>query len=124
MRDIDWERYDRSALEPAVRLTWEAAMARFFADRTKREIAEEGRRRGINAAVANEPADLLTDPQLSARGYFGPLVWPEDGRKVMAPKYFVRTGGEPAAASDCLRPGKAMGALFELKHNRRGHKDA
>jgi crotonobetainyl-CoA:carnitine CoA-transferase CaiB-like acyl-CoA transferase len=49
---------------------WEAAIAAFFLSRTKHEIAIEGLRRGINACVANEPADVLADPHLAARGFF------------------------------------------------------
>jgi crotonobetainyl-CoA:carnitine CoA-transferase CaiB-like acyl-CoA transferase len=45
-------------------------MARFFSERSKAELNEEGQRRGINAAVLCEPADVLNDPQLSARGFW------------------------------------------------------
>jgi crotonobetainyl-CoA:carnitine CoA-transferase CaiB-like acyl-CoA transferase len=93
MRDVDWDRYDRSALDSEVRKVWEAALAQFFGDRTKAEIGSEGRRRGINAAVANEPGDLLNDPQLQARGYFSAVDW-RDGSNVQVPRYFLRTGAE------------------------------
>jgi crotonobetainyl-CoA:carnitine CoA-transferase CaiB-like acyl-CoA transferase/benzoyl-CoA reductase/2-hydroxyglutaryl-CoA dehydratase subunit BcrC/BadD/HgdB len=94
MRDVDWDRYDRSALDPEVRKVWEAALAKFFADRGKAEIGSEGRRRGINAAVANEPGDLLNDAQLLAREYFAATTWPGDSREVRIPRYFLRTGAE------------------------------
>src|SRR5262245_9388491 len=63
LREVDWERYDRSALPADTRALWEDAMARFFGERSKAEIAGEGQRRGINAAVLCEPADVLQDPQ-------------------------------------------------------------
>jgi len=94
MRAVDWDRYDRSALDPEVRKVWEAALAQFFADRSKQEIGSAGRRRGINAAVANEPGDLLNDPQLLAREYVAVTAWPDDNRKVRIPRYFLRTGAE------------------------------
>lgn len=70
MREVDWLAYNRSTLAAETRAEWEAAMARFFASRTKHEIAAEGRRRGINACVVNEPADVLGDAHLRERGFF------------------------------------------------------
>lgn len=66
----DWLSYNRSTLPADTRAVWEAAIAAFFLSRTKHEIATEGLRRGINACVANEPADVLADPHLAARGFF------------------------------------------------------
>ena len=61
-------RYNRSTLDPALRADWEAAMAAFFATRSRAEMASEGRRRGINAyGVCASPADVLGDPHLQAR---------------------------------------------------------
>jgi crotonobetainyl-CoA:carnitine CoA-transferase CaiB-like acyl-CoA transferase len=71
MRGVDWVKYDRSALDEATRDVWQAAMAAFFRSRTKGEMRSEGRRRGINACVVNSPADVLEDPQLKAREFFG-----------------------------------------------------
>ncbi|MBO9669899.1 MAG: CoA transferase [Sphingobium sp.] len=70
LRGTDWLSYNRSTLPAETRATWEAAIAAFFESRTKAEIAEEGRRRGINACVVNEPADVLNDAHLAARGFF------------------------------------------------------
>lgn len=70
LRGVDWLQYNRSTLEPAIRADWEAAIEAFFRTRTKSEIAVEGRRRGINAAPVQEPADVLADPHLAARGFW------------------------------------------------------
>lgn len=70
LRGTDWLAYNRSTLPADIRAIWEAAIAAFFAGRTKAEIATEGRRRGINACVVNEPADVLADPHLAARSFF------------------------------------------------------
>ena len=70
VRGVDWLSYNRSTLPAETRAVWEAAIAEFFARRTKHEIASEGLRRGINACVVNEPADVLADPHLAARGFF------------------------------------------------------
>ena len=70
LRGTDWLSYNRSTLPAETRAVWEAAIAAFFATRTKAEIATEGLRRGINACVANEPSDVLADPHLAARQFF------------------------------------------------------
>ena len=70
MRDVDWLQYNRSTLDPALRADWEAAMADFFATRSRAEISSEGRRRGINACVLAAPADVLLDPHLRARNFW------------------------------------------------------
>jgi len=115
MRDIEWERYDRSALDPGVRQVWETAMATFFADRTKADISGEGRRRGINAAVANEPGDLLNDQQLQARKYFGACSWSET-ETIRVPRYFLRTGVDAEQASAMVRPGDHNLHVAQLSH--------
>ncbi|MDE2596684.1 MAG: CoA transferase [Sphingomonadales bacterium] len=70
LHGTDWLSYNRSTLPADTRALWEAAIAAFFLTRTKHDIATEGRRRGINACVANEPADVLADPHLAVRGFF------------------------------------------------------
>jgi crotonobetainyl-CoA:carnitine CoA-transferase CaiB-like acyl-CoA transferase len=104
MRGVDWLAYNRSTLPGETRAEWEAAMARFFASRTKDEIATEGRRRGINACVVNEPADVLADAHLAARGFFDtPSGLPErfavirDGNRTAAPA--VHSGERPGPLS-------------------------
>jgi crotonobetainyl-CoA:carnitine CoA-transferase CaiB-like acyl-CoA transferase len=70
LRGTDWLGYNRSTLPAETRAEWEATIAAFFRTRTKVDIAVEGLRRGINACVVNEPADVLADPHLAARGFF------------------------------------------------------
>lgn len=106
MRDVDWLSYDRGALPAPTRLSWEAAIDAFFRSRTKADIASEGRRRGINAAVAMTPADLLEDEHLAARGFFATTQ--ADGKTVRAPSRTLNVG---AAAP--LAPPPAPGAQTE-----------
>jgi crotonobetainyl-CoA:carnitine CoA-transferase CaiB-like acyl-CoA transferase len=106
LRGTNWERYNRSTLDPEVRARWEAAIEAFFRTRTKKEIREEGRRRGINATVVAEPADVLADPHLQAREF-----WTESKR----PSRFVRVTPGPTApartnaAPVITRPGPLSG---------------
>ncbi len=74
LRDVDWLNYNRSTLDAATRATWEKAIAAFFLSRTRAQIRVEGRQRGINACVVEEPDDVLADPHLEARGF-----WTEEG---------------------------------------------
>ncbi|MDV3457091.1 CoA transferase [Sphingomonas sp. HF-S4] len=100
LHGTDWLAYNRSTLPAQTRALWETAIGAFFATRTKAEIATEGRRRGINACVVNEPADVLADPHLAARGFFDTASGlPErfailrEGTGVAAPA--VHTGKRP-----------------------------
>jgi crotonobetainyl-CoA:carnitine CoA-transferase CaiB-like acyl-CoA transferase len=104
MHGTDWLAYNRSTLPAETRASWEAAIAAFFASRTKDEIAGEGRRRGINACVVNEPADVLADPHLAARGFLAtPSGLPErfaavrEGATGAAPA--IHTGDRPGPLS-------------------------
>ncbi|WP_165357526.1 CoA transferase [Sphingosinicella sp. CPCC 101087] len=107
LRGVDWLSYNRSTLDPAVRAEWEAAIAAFFATRSRAEMGREGRRRGINACVVADPADVLADPHLEARGF-----WQEaDG--IRSPSRFAswRPGPETAPPVDRerTRPGPLGG---------------
>ena len=60
----------------------------FFMNHTKKEIAEEGLKRGLNAASIDSPPDVLENRQLEARGYWVDLEHPESGSTLMYPKQF------------------------------------
>ncbi|MXO70816.1 CaiB/BaiF CoA-transferase family protein [Alteraurantiacibacter buctensis] len=107
MQGVDWLAYNRSTLAAETRAEWQAAMDAFFRSRNKAEIAGEGRRRGINACVVNEPADVLADEHLKARGFLDTA----DG----LPERFaaIRTG-QPAAAP-AIHAGKRPGPLSGVK---------
>jgi crotonobetainyl-CoA:carnitine CoA-transferase CaiB-like acyl-CoA transferase len=70
LQNVDWQTYNRSTLDPDTRTLWEQAIENFFRTRSKQQIASEGRRRGINACVVAEPADVLADPHLAARDFW------------------------------------------------------
>jgi crotonobetainyl-CoA:carnitine CoA-transferase CaiB-like acyl-CoA transferase len=104
LKGTDWLSYNRSTLPADTRASWEAAIAAFFATRTKAEMATEGLRRGINACVVNEPRDVLADKHLAARGFFDPVSGlPErfasfrEGARPAAPA--VQTGARPGPLS-------------------------
>lgn len=108
MRGTDWLAYNRSTLDPAVRATWETAIAAFFKTRTKADLRTEGRRRGTNACAVADPADVLADPHLIARDFWQE----EDGRQ--RPKRFAAfragpAGTPPAQPAEPRRSGPLAG---------------
>ncbi|MGD8809359.1 MAG: CoA transferase [Gammaproteobacteria bacterium] len=103
LRDVDWLEYNRSALDDDTRAIWEGAIAAFFATRTRANIRTEGRERGINACVVEEPADVVADPHLIERQF-----WRDDGG-IRLPGRFARltaASGEPVPAA-AARPAPA-----------------
>ncbi|WP_295639223.1 CoA transferase [Novosphingobium sp.] len=106
-KGTDWLAYNRSTLPAETRALWEAAIAAFFATRTKAEIASEGHRRGINACVVNEPADVLADPHLAARGFFATV----DG----LPERFAAIREGTASALPAARTGDRSGPLSGVR---------
>ncbi|MEP7311106.1 MAG: CoA transferase, partial [Pseudomonadota bacterium] len=107
LRDVDWLRYNRSTLDPALRVEWEAAIAAFFATRTRADIAGEGRRRGINACVVAEPADVLRDPHLQARDFWATVEGIRQPRRFVALREGVEVSQVTARAG--ARPGPLAG---------------
>jgi len=84
----NWEEFDFAAISREELDVHQEAIRNFFMNHTKKEIAEEGLRRKINAAVINSPADVLEDPQLRARSYWVDLEHPELDTNLAYPKYF------------------------------------
>ncbi|MCX7283343.1 MAG: CoA transferase [Novosphingobium sp.] len=104
----DWLAYNRSTLPAETRSVWEAAIAAFFLSRTKHDIATEGLRRGINACVANEPADVLADPHLAARGFF-------DTADGLPERFATFREGTTQVAAPAIHTGTRPGPLSGVK---------
>jgi crotonobetainyl-CoA:carnitine CoA-transferase CaiB-like acyl-CoA transferase len=108
LQGVDWASYNRSTLNPDLRIRWETAIEAFFRTRSKQEIATEGRKRGINACVVAEPHEVLADPHLQARDFWRT----EDG--VQVPGRFVQISSGPQATvrvipKEGARPGPLSG---------------
>ena len=74
---------------------------------TKKEIAEESLKRGVNACVANDPADVLANQHLAERGYWALIEHPELGVSLNCPKYFFLCD---ETENFSRRPAPAIGA--------------
>lgn len=108
MRGVDWLTYNRSTLPAETRAEWEAAMAQFFATKTRKDIASEGRQRGINACVVNEPADVLADPHLKARRFL-------DTASGLPERFAAIREGKPVEAGPAIHTGERPGPLSGIR---------
>jgi len=91
MRAItNWEEFDMATQDISKDLidTQQEAIRRFFLRHTKKEITEEGVKRGLNACAINNPADILGNPQLKARNYWAKINSPETNNSLKYPKYY------------------------------------
>lgn len=84
----NWDEFDFASLPKAELEVQQEAIRKFFMNHTKKEITEEGLKRGINACAINSLADVLENLQLKARSYWVDLEHPELGIKLTYPKYF------------------------------------
>jgi crotonobetainyl-CoA:carnitine CoA-transferase CaiB-like acyl-CoA transferase len=91
MRAItNWEEFDMAAQSVSKELldAQQEAIRQFFLRHTKKEITEEGFKRGLNGCAINDPADILENPQLKARKYWADMVGSQAGLSLKYPKYF------------------------------------
>jgi benzylsuccinate CoA-transferase BbsE subunit len=78
--------------DPELVATWKDRLAHidevllnFLAGHTKRELYEEGQRRGLLIAPANDPKDIFENPQLNYRRWFTPLEHSDLGTAITYP---------------------------------------
>ena len=84
----NWNDLDRGSLSQEMNDVFEEAIGKFFLRRTSKEIENEGRRRGINACVINNPSEVLQNPQLLARKFWKEVEHPELGTTITYPEHF------------------------------------
>jgi benzylsuccinate CoA-transferase BbsE subunit len=85
----NWEEFDMAKLTPETVNEWQTIIGeQFFSRHTKKEIAEGSLKRGIDALVVNDPADVLSYPHLRERKYWTEIAHPESGISLEYPKHF------------------------------------
>jgi len=84
----NWDEFDMAAVPREAIDAYQKAIARFFMNHSKKEIAEEGLKRGIEACIIHNPADVLEYSQLKSRNYWTDLEHPELGITFTYPKHF------------------------------------
>jgi len=90
-RVTNWGEFHPARISREELESYEEVIGKFFMNHTKEEIAEEGLKRGINAAPVHSAADVLESLQLRARDYWADLEHPEWGARLTYPKYFFLT---------------------------------
>lgn len=107
LREIkDWRTFDKAGITQAQWNRFEGAIRPFFLTLTKDQIRTEGKRRGINACVANDPLDVLNCDHLASRDYWSLLNDPDLG-PLRYPGYLFKTAADRHRT---LRPAPALGA--------------
>ncbi len=90
-----WEDHDMATVPRAVIEEHQDTIAKFFLNHTKKELAEEGLKRGIEACTVNTPADLLENNHLKVRDYWKDIESPDAAKKITVPvRFFLSTETE------------------------------
>lgn len=109
--DIDWARFDPTRATQVEVDAIEGPIGRFISSLTKREFLEGAHLREMLGYPVSNTADIATDPQLEARGFWQDIPGP-DGRIDRHCGAFVVVDGmrhSPVRTSDEPRAGSAKG---------------
>ena len=116
MRAItNWEEFDMAAQDVSKDLldAQQEAIRKLFLRHTKKEITEEGLKRGLNACAINNPSDILENPQLKARDYWANIDSPKANNPLKYPKYFFLSNQtESFVKSAAPVPGEYNDAIY------------
>jgi len=103
LAEIDWAKFDPTRANQAEVDAMEAPIAQFFGSVTKHEFLEEAHRREMLGYPVSTVADIATDPQLAARGFWQDLTGP-DGRPERHSGCFVVVDGARPALENAQAP--------------------
>jgi crotonobetainyl-CoA:carnitine CoA-transferase CaiB-like acyl-CoA transferase len=95
LADIDWARFDPTKATQAEVDALEAPVAKFFATITKREFLEQTHEREMLGYPVSTVADIASDPQLKARGYFQTLSRTNGGSETFCGSFAMIDGERP-----------------------------
>jgi len=95
---IDWTRFDPTRATQAEVDAMEAKMALFFHSLAKREFLEGAHRREMLGYPVSTVADIATDPQLQARGFWHDLPAPGGRIERQCGAFVVVDGARPPLA--------------------------
>jgi benzylsuccinate CoA-transferase BbsE subunit len=90
---IDWKKWDATQADQTEVDAIEAPVMKFFAGLTKREFLTEGHRREMLGYPVSTVADIASDPQLEARGFFQSIA---PSRERFCGSFAVIDGARPA----------------------------
>ncbi|MCZ7565816.1 MAG: CoA transferase [Burkholderiales bacterium] len=114
LASIDWRTWDPTGVTQAEVDAIEAPMARFFAGLAKREFLEEAHRREMLGYPVATVADIASDPQLAARGFWQDVAAPHGAIERHCGSFAVVDGKRrplgPHAAAEARRVRKSRAA--------------
>lgn len=85
LKGIEWTKVDMGRVSQRQLEEWEEAIGKFFLTKTKTEIYTESIKKDLMIFPANQPKDMLKDPQLRSRGYWVNMEHPELGKNLTYP---------------------------------------
>ncbi len=94
LTEIDWSRFEVTQLTQEEVDRLEAPIAEFFLTITKQEFLQEAIRRQMLGYPVSTVADIASDPQLEARGFWQDIQDPTTGRTLRYPGGFAIVNGE------------------------------
>lgn len=84
----NWEEFDMASVsQDTVEECQTIIGTQLFKKYTKKEIAEESLKRGVDLVIVNDPKDVLESPQLKERDFWAALSDPKNGRSLNYPKH-------------------------------------
>lgn len=95
---IDWAKFDPTRANQAEVDAMETPIAQFFRSVTKREFLEEAHRREMLGYPVSTTADIATDPQLEARGFWQDLPGVDGRAERHCGAFVVVDGARPPLA--------------------------
>ncbi len=93
LADIDWAKFDPTKADQAEVDALEIPVMKFFAGVTKREYLMEAHKREMLGYPVSTVADIVTDPQIQARGFFQTV--PGAGSETYCGSFAVIDGERP-----------------------------
>jgi crotonobetainyl-CoA:carnitine CoA-transferase CaiB-like acyl-CoA transferase len=84
----NWEDFDMASVsQDTIEACQSIIGTQLFKKYTKKEIAEESLKRGVDLVIVNSPSDVLESPQLKERDYWAALKNPETEFSFKYPKH-------------------------------------
>ncbi len=82
MKKMDWEIFDMASATEELFNEFSNHVGRFFAKYTKEELFKEAIKRKVTLYPVQTAADIMADPQLEARAFWGRVAYPELGEQL------------------------------------------
>ena len=106
--EIDWTRFDPTRATQAEVDAIEGPIGRFIGSLTKREFLEGAHQREMLGYPVSNTADIATDPQLDARGFWQDIPGPEGSAERHCGAFVVVDGVRPSLVRRSHAPGQAQ----------------